>query len=121
MTGRALTRLAAAVRALGSRAQGGGATCGAALDAAAKTLAELWLYNIYPERAVSWGTYVSHLGHAGETPERHGCFRCHGTMHKDAEGNSPSQSCSLCHEVIAIEEDPEDLEEGAALLYETPR
>jgi hypothetical protein len=93
----------------------------AALDKAGSALADIWLYNIYPDRGVTWGTYPTNIGHQSETPERHGCWRCHGPTHKDAEGHSLSQSCTLCHEPLAMDDDPEDLDDSTKVLISAPR
>lgn len=83
----------------------------AQLDAAAKGLAELYRYNIYPERGVKWGTYHSHIGHWSSKPAQHGCFRCHDDKHKTADGKVLSGDCENCHEMVAQEEKVSELDE----------
>jgi hypothetical protein len=75
------------------------------LDAAADTLARVWLRNVYPERGVEWGSYPSYITHAG-------CLRCHDDEHADASGELISIDCDSCHAVVSLqEEDPEILKE----------
>jgi nitrate/TMAO reductase-like tetraheme cytochrome c subunit len=71
-------------------------------DAAAKpevdrAIAEslrLYRANVFPEMNVTWGTYVSQIGHS----ETDGCFRCHDDEHKTRDGaRIVSQGCKVCH------------------------
>ena len=76
----------------------------ASLEAAAGTLARIWLRNIYPERGVQWGTYPSLNNHAG-------CLRCHDGEHADESGEVISIDCDGCHTVLSMgEAEPEVLE-----------
>jgi hypothetical protein len=84
----------------------------AALDKAAKGLAEVWRRNVFPDRGVAWGTYPSHIGHQTDTPLLHGCFRCHDDKHKTAAGKVLSGECEVCHETVAQDEKREELEES---------
>ncbi len=86
------------------------------LDAAAHGLAELWLRNIFPARGVSWGTYRTNLGHKFEDPERHGCFRCHDGKHKTADGKVLDNNCDRCHEMLAEDEKPDELDDSLQVL-----
>ena len=52
-----------------------------------------WAGNVFPEMAVTWGTYRSELGHT-DAP---GCFRCHDDQHTAADGSVIRQDCELCH------------------------
>lgn len=62
--------------------------------------------NIFPAMNVTWGTYPNHIGHT----ESIGCFRCHDESHSTPDGDVISQDCSICHTVLAMEEeDPEVL------------
>jgi len=56
---------------------------------------------------VGWGTYPRHIGHESSP----GCFRCHDDTHATADGRTISQDCSLCHGLLAMqEENPEILQ-----------
>jgi hypothetical protein len=54
---------------------------------------DVWARNVFPRMQVTWGTYVSHLGHV-DSP---GCFRCHDDGHRTPDGATISQDCELCH------------------------
>ena len=65
---------------------------------------EAYLLNVFPEMNIYWNTYTNFLGHDG-------CFRCHNEELENAEGEVISQDCSLCHTLLAEEEEsPEILE-----------
>jgi len=75
------------------------------IDRAADTLTRVYARNVFPEMRITWGTYPNFLKHEP------GCFRCHDSEHKNEQGKKISKSCSLCHEVLAAEEEtPEILE-----------
>jgi hypothetical protein len=54
---------------------------------------ELYRQHVFPAMRVTWGTYVSRLGHT-DAP---GCFRCHDEGHKAADGSVIRQDCTMCH------------------------
>jgi len=83
----------------------------AQLDAAARTLAELYRRNVYPEMHLAWNSYPSEVGHGGPDPgpTKAQCFRCHNSDHQTAAGEELSSKCELCHEVVAKDELPADL------------
>lgn len=83
---------------------------------AAAGLAELYRRNVWPRMNIGWDTYPTHIGHAGEQADLRGCFRCHDEKHKTAEGVALSQDCELCHQMLAQEEAPGDLDEGLRTL-----
>jgi nitrate/TMAO reductase-like tetraheme cytochrome c subunit len=57
--------------------------------------------NVFPDLNVTWGTYANNLGHT-DSP---GCFRCHDGSHSTSDKKSTiSQDCSVCHNVLAMEE-----------------
>ena len=75
------------------------------IERAADTLTRVYARNMFPEMKITWGTYPTFLQHEP------GCFRCHDNEHKNEQGKKISKSCSLCHEVLAVEEEkPEILE-----------
>jgi nitrate/TMAO reductase-like tetraheme cytochrome c subunit len=89
----------------------------ATLEKAAQGLAALWRENVFPDRAVVWGTYPSHIGHQSGDAAHHGCFRCHDGQHKSASGKVLSDECDVCHETLAQDEKRGDLDaELKALL-----
>jgi hypothetical protein len=57
--------------------------------------------NVFPEMMVSWGAYPNNIGHDAFP----GCFRCHDDNHKNERGDSITQDCSACHELLAVSED----------------
>jgi len=67
---------------------------------AGEALATVWGRNVYPELRIKWGTYPNNLGHM-DFP---GCFRCHDGSHTSASGETISQDCDTCHNVLAVEE-----------------
>ena len=75
-------------------------------------LAELYRRNVFPQMKVRWDTYPTHLGHAGEQQDIRGCFRCHDEKHKNKEGKALSQDCELCHQILADEEEPSELDDA---------
>ena len=71
------------------------------IDAAIGELEEIWARNIHPGMRIEWGAYPSFLGHT-DTP---GCFRCHTRDLQDSEGVWISDDCTLCHSILAFDED----------------
>jgi nitrate/TMAO reductase-like tetraheme cytochrome c subunit len=64
--------------------------------------------NVFPEMKVTWGTYANNIGHT-QSP---GCFRCHDDAHATPAGDIITQDCTICHNVLAWdEENPEVLEQ----------
>jgi hypothetical protein len=53
----------------------------------------LYRTNVFPAMKVTWGTYLSQMGHSQMT----GCFRCHTDEHKSRDGKLIRQDCALCH------------------------
>ena len=77
------------------------------IDAAVKTIQDIYASNVFPEMRVQWGTYPSLLGHQ----ENSGCLRCHDGEHLTDSGEKISKSCDRCHATLATEEeDPEILQ-----------
>jgi NapC/NirT cytochrome c family, N-terminal region len=93
------------------------------LDSTAKALSALYLQNVYPDMKVGFGTYPTNLGHKSLVEgESAGCFRCHDGEHaylKEGKKKSLSQSCELCHEPLAQDEDPAKFEEAVKQLVST--
>jgi len=61
------------------------------------------LLHVFTEMDISWNTYTNFLGYDG-------CLRCHNGEIESADGEVISQDCSLCHNILAEdEENPEIL------------
>ena len=82
-----------------------------AIAAAVASLETSFRQNVFPEMGVTWGTYENNIGHTGSI----GCFRCHDDAHESAGGSVISQDCSLCHSLLAWEEEAPDILEQLGL------
>ena len=60
----------------------------------------IWDRNIFPDMNVTWGKYPVNIGHT-DFP---GCFRCHDGGHNAKNGNSITQDCNACHNLLAMDE-----------------
>src|SRR5215472_5363623 len=67
---------------------------------AAQAVLAVWNRNVFPEMKVSWGSYPNNVGHM-DFP---GCFRCHDGAHATKTGESISQDCNACHNLLAVED-----------------
>src|ERR1051326_226431 len=76
------------------------ATQSQAVDRAARAIQAIYARNVFPDLKVTWGTYPNHLGHT-DSP---GCFRCHDGAHATESGETITQDCNVCHQLLAIEE-----------------
>jgi nitrate/TMAO reductase-like tetraheme cytochrome c subunit len=72
----------------------------ALIKAAASELVTLYSQNVYPFMNVTWGTHPNHLGHMSDP----GCFRCHDGSHAAQGGATITQDCSVCHNLLAVDE-----------------
>src|ERR1700720_3195426 len=63
--------------------------------------AAIYLRNIFPDMRVTWGVHPNNLGH-NDSP---GCFRCHDGSHTSADGQTITNDCSACHQVLAAGEE----------------
>jgi nitrate/TMAO reductase-like tetraheme cytochrome c subunit len=70
------------------------------VDAAAKTLVAIYKRNIFPDMRVKWGTYPNNMGH-NNFP---GCFRCHDGNHTSKDGQTITNDCTVCHNLLAVDE-----------------
>jgi len=68
---------------------------------AADNTAAIYLRNIFPEMKVTWGVHPNNLGH-NDFPV---CFRCHDGSHTSADGQTISNDCSACHNLLAVQEE----------------
>jgi len=64
------------------------------------TVQQIYGENIYPAMKITWGTYPNNVGHE-KFP---GCFRCHDGQHATKSGDSITQDCGSCHELVAVDE-----------------
>jgi formate-dependent nitrite reductase cytochrome c552 subunit len=71
-----------------------------AVDGAAKTLIAIYDRNVFPNMKVTWGTYPNNIGH-NSFP---GCFRCHDGNHTSKDGQTITNDCSVCHNLLAVQE-----------------
>ena len=69
----------------------------AAIKQAGEAVTAIYLRNIFPDMRVTWGTHPNNLGHM-ESP---GCFRCHDGNHTSADGQTITNDCSACHQILA--------------------
>lgn len=60
----------------------------------------LWSQNVFPFMRVTWGTHPNNIGH----DDYPGCFRCHDGDHLSKDGKSITQDCSVCHNLLAVQE-----------------
>jgi nitrate/TMAO reductase-like tetraheme cytochrome c subunit len=72
----------------------------AEVKASAKGVLSVYDRNIFPEMKVTWGAYPMNIGH-DDFP---GCFRCHDGSHSSKGGESITQDCNACHNLLATEE-----------------
>jgi nitrate/TMAO reductase-like tetraheme cytochrome c subunit len=73
----------------------------ALVEQAADNVAKIYLRNIFPEMKVNWGVHPNNLGH-NDFP---GCFRCHDGSHTSADGQTISNDCTACHNLLAVQEE----------------
>ncbi|MFP5204188.1 MAG: NapC/NirT family cytochrome c [Acidobacteriota bacterium] len=72
----------------------------AKVKAAEKELVTLYDQNVFPSMKVTWGTHPNNIGHMSYP----GCFRCHDGSHAARDGSTIPQDCSVCHNLLAVEE-----------------
>ena len=70
------------------------------VEAAGQRLVAIYGRNVFPEMKVTWGTYPNNIGHMAYP----GCFRCHDGSHTTKSGKTLSNDCSLCHNLLAVDE-----------------
>ena len=72
----------------------------------AEEVAAIYLRNVFPDMRLTWGAHPNNLGH-NDFP---GCFRCHDGSHTSADGQTITNDCSACHNLLAVgEENPKVL------------
>lgn len=70
------------------------------VTAAGKAALDVWDRNVFPAMKVTWGAYPNNLGHM-DFP---GCFRCHDGSHSTKGGDSVTQDCNACHNLLAVDD-----------------
>ncbi|HKW00186.1 MAG TPA: NapC/NirT family cytochrome c [Vicinamibacterales bacterium] len=65
------------------------------IDRAVTAAQQLYRHNVFPDMKVTWGTYLSQLGHM-DAP---GCTRCHDDSHKSTAGAVIKNDCESCHKM----------------------
>jgi len=70
------------------------------VQASAQHLLAIYSRNVFPEMNVKWGDYPNDLGHT-DFP---GCFRCHDGSHTSKSGQTITQDCNACHNILAMDE-----------------
>jgi nitrate/TMAO reductase-like tetraheme cytochrome c subunit len=70
------------------------------IDQAASTFVRLYSENVFPDMKVTWGTHPDNIGHT----DYPGCFRCHDGSHVAKNEKAISNDCSLCHNLMAVDE-----------------
>ena len=73
----------------------------ALVEQSADNTAKIYLRNIFPEMKVTWGVHPNNLGH-NDFP---GCFRCHDGSHTTSDGQTISNDCTACHNLLAVQEE----------------
>ncbi len=71
------------------------------VEQSAQEVANIYLRNVFPEMRLTWGAHPNNLGH-NDFP---GCFRCHDGSHTSADGQTITNDCSACHNLLAIDEE----------------
>jgi hypothetical protein len=72
----------------------------AEVTASGKEVLAVYERNVFPDMKINWGAYPINVGHE-DFP---GCFRCHDGAHSSQSGDSITQDCSACHNLLAQDE-----------------
>ena len=70
------------------------------IEQAASMLTTIYKQNVFPEMKVTWGTYPNNIGH-NNFP---GCFRCHDGNHTSKSGQTITNDCAACHNLLAVDD-----------------
>jgi len=73
----------------------------ALVEQSAENVASIYMQNIFPDMKVTWGVHPNNLGH-NDFP---GCFRCHDGSHTSADGQTISNDCGACHNLLVVQEE----------------
>jgi nitrate/TMAO reductase-like tetraheme cytochrome c subunit len=78
----------------------------ALVESAGAAVKAIYLRNVFPNMKVTWGVHPNNIGHEDSL----GCFRCHDENHKAPDGRTITQDCTVCHNILAMDEtDPKVL------------
>jgi hypothetical protein len=69
----------------------------AAPDADIAAVQRIYNRNMFPHMRARWDAYPDNRGHFINT----GCFRCHGSDLRTADGRRISNDCNLCHTIVS--------------------
>lgn len=75
------------------------------IESAINSMNGLFRRNVFPKMNLGWNTHPNNISHINSP----GCFRCHDDGHKTAEGKAISQDCTVCHQVLAWDEEKPQL------------
>ncbi|MBI5094568.1 MAG: NapC/NirT family cytochrome c [Candidatus Hydrogenedentes bacterium] len=75
------------------------------IDEAVREVQGIYSKNVFPDMSVTWGTYPNNIGHTVGENQSPGCFRCHDDSHVSADGKTIKQDCTMCHTVLAMQEE----------------
>lgn len=75
------------------------------LERAIQAVYQAYAENVFPAMGVGWNTYENMAGHRNDS----GCFRCHNRYLVDQEGKSIPQDCTICHVIVADNEEPREI------------
>ncbi len=70
------------------------------VKAGGQELLAIWSRNVFPDMKVTWGKYPNNIGHDAFP----GCFRCHDGGHAAKSGDTITQDCNACHNLLAQDE-----------------
>ena len=70
------------------------------IKAGGQELLTIWNRNVFPDMKVTWGKYPNNIGHDAFP----GCFRCHDGSHASKSGDTITQDCNACHNLLAQDE-----------------
>jgi NapC/NirT cytochrome c family, N-terminal region len=70
------------------------------VEQAGQEIANIYLRNVFPDMRVAWGVHPNNIGH-NDSP---GCFRCHDGSHTSADGQTITNDCNACHNLLAVQE-----------------
>ncbi|SEF44083.1 NapC/NirT cytochrome c family, N-terminal region [Bryocella elongata] len=72
----------------------------AQVEGSAAALVKIYSTNVFPSMKVTWGTHPNNIGH-NDSP---GCFRCHDGSHTSKTGQTITNDCSTCHNLVVSNE-----------------
>ncbi len=72
----------------------------AQVEQAALALIKIYDQNVFPDMHVTWGTYPDNIGHTNYP----GCFRCHDGNHTSTGGQTITNDCSACHNLLDVDD-----------------